>query len=196
VVRRWLKRYLAHGFDGLTDRRRSGRPPEIESHVWQKLATLVVQSPEKFGLPFARWSVRTLEDFIARRHSWRISRASVSRFLRSMALKPHRVRYWLNPTDPDFDKKAARICKLYVSPPPRTTVLSLDKKPGVQALKRLHPTRPVSIGRPERVEFENARTQCRRPRRRRPRLGPPQAPSRGSPAPAVLPSLTSTRRRN
>lgn len=138
VVRRWLKRYGVAGFDGLKEARRSGRPAEIEAQVWQKLATLVVQSPEKFGLPLVRWSVRALEDFVARRHGWRVSRASVSRFLRSMALKPHRVRYWLNPSDPDFDKKAAVICRLYVSPPAGATVLSLDEKPGVQALRRTH----------------------------------------------------------
>jgi transposase len=103
VVRRWLRRYLADGFDGLKDRPRTGRPAVIEPHVWQKLATLVVQSPEKFGLPLARWSVRALEDFVAQRYGWRVSHASVSRFLRSMAIKPHRVQYWLNPTDPDFD---------------------------------------------------------------------------------------------
>jgi len=48
VVRRWLRRYLADGFDGLKDRHRTGRPTQIESHVWQKLATLVAQAPEKF----------------------------------------------------------------------------------------------------------------------------------------------------
>lgn len=51
VVRRWLKRYGEQGFDGLCDRPRTGRPVEIEPHVWQKLATLVVQSPSKFDVP-------------------------------------------------------------------------------------------------------------------------------------------------
>lgn len=157
VVRRWLKRYGKAGFDGLKEERRSGRPAEIEAHVWQKLATLVVQSPERFGLPLVRWSVRALEDFVARRHGWQISRASVSRFLRSMALKPHRVRYWLNPTDPDFDKKAAKICKLYVSPPAGAVVLSLDEKPGIQALRRTHRALPMRAGKPLRLEFEYER---------------------------------------
>lgn len=161
LIRRWLKRYSEAGFDGLCDRPRSGRPTEIEPHVWQKLATLVVQSPRKFKVPRARWSVRALEDFIARRHGWQVSRASVSRFLRSMALKPHRVRYWLNPTDPDFDRKAARICRLYVSPPPKATVLSLDEKPGVQALRRTHRDRPLRAAKPARLEFEYERRGTR-----------------------------------
>lgn len=161
LVRRWLKRYLEDGFEGLKDRGRSGRPNLIDNSVWSKLATIVVQSPEKFGLPFARWSVRALEEFMLERYGWRVSRSSISRFLRSMALKPHRVRYWLNPTDPDFDKKAARICKLYVSPPRDATVLSLDEKPGIQALRRTHPTRPMDFERPTRIEYEYERKRTR-----------------------------------
>jgi transposase len=161
VVRRWLKRYLAHGFDGLSDRPKTGRPTEIEPQVWQKLTTLVVQSPEKFGIPRQRWSIRALRDFLALRHDWQISRTSVSRFLRSMALKPHRLRYWLNPSDPDFDRKAAKICRLYVSPPARATVLSLDEKPGIQALRRLQPDRPLRKGKPARLEFEYERCGTR-----------------------------------
>lgn len=161
VVRRWVKRYIAAGFDGLDDRPRSGRPPEVEHHVWQKLATVVVQAPEKFGWALARWSVRALVEFLARRFGWDVSRSSISRFLRSMALKPHRVRYWLNPSDPDFDAKAAKICKLYISPPAGTTVLCVDEKPGVQALRRTRADRPMRRGRPVRIEFEYERKGTR-----------------------------------
>src|SRR6185503_6033935 len=133
VVRRWRRRYIAEGIEGLKDKARSGRPSTVEPKVWQKVATVVVQSPTKFSLPFGRWSIRDLSAFLMRRYGWQVSRSSLSRFLRSMALKPHRIRYWLNPTDPDFDEKAAVICRLYLEPPPRTVVLSLDEKPGVQA---------------------------------------------------------------
>jgi transposase len=161
VVRRWLKRYREHGDDGLRDRERTGRPPVIEPKVWQKLATLVVQSPERFGVPLARWSVRALEQFLPERYGWQASRSSISRFLRSMALKPHRMKYWLNPTDPEFDKKAAAVCKLYIAPPAGTTVLSIDEKPGIQALRRLRPTRMLRAGQPKRVEFEYQRKGTR-----------------------------------
>jgi transposase len=161
VVRRWLKRFLEGGFDALKDKPRSGRPVLIEPRVWQKVTTLIVQSPERFNVPMARWSLRILADFLRERFHWRVSRSSLSRFLRSMALKPHRVRYWLNPSDPDFDEKAARICKLYLEPPLRTTVLSIDEKPGVQALRRTHPTRSMTFGKAMRVEFEYERKGTR-----------------------------------
>jgi transposase len=157
LVRRWRKRFIWGGVEALKDLSRSGRPKAIAPNVWQKVATLVVQSPEKFGRPWSRWSVRDLSMFLLERYSLRVSRSSLSRFFRSIALKPHRVKYWLNPTDPDFDEKAAAICKLYVSPPPRTVVLSLDEKPGVQAISRRHPTQRARRGRVARVEFEYRR---------------------------------------
>lgn len=162
VVRRWLRRYGQNGKRGLKDRVRSGRPTRIMPEVWQKAATVVVQSPSKFRLPYARWSVRTLSTFLRERYGFEVSPASLSRFLRSMALKPHRLKYWLNPKDPDFDEKARRICRLYCRPPKGAVVVSLDEKPGVQALRRVHPDRPMSRGRYRRVEFEYKRggTRC------------------------------------
>jgi len=148
VVRRWIKRYIGLGYDGLKDHKRSGRPPAIDPTVWQKVTTIVVQPPKKFGVPLTRWSLRELCAFLRERFGWNISRASISRFLRSMALRPHKVRYWLNPSDPDFDRKAARICRLYIAPPAGSTVLSIDEKPGIQALRRIHPTRPLRPGKP------------------------------------------------
>jgi len=161
VVRRWLKRFVSGGFEALKDRARSGRPPVIEVRIWQKVTTLIVQAPERFGVALAHWSLRPLVAYLRDRFGWQVSRSSLSRFLRSMALRPHRVRYWLNPTDPDFDEKAAQICKLYLEPPARTTVLSLDEKPGVQALRRTHPTRPMTFGRSSRIEFEYQRKGTR-----------------------------------
>jgi len=161
-VRRWRKRFIEHGLAGLRDRKRGGRPREISEKEWTKVAVLVVQPPRKFGLAINRWTVRDLARFVASRYGYRISRTSISRFLRGMALKPHRFRYWLNPQDPDFDAKAGEICRLYLSPPPKTTVLCIDEKPGVPLRTRVHPTRPMWLGRIARVEFEYRRhgTRC------------------------------------
>src|SRR4029078_9538745 len=104
-----------------------------------------------------RWSLRELSTFLRRRYRWKVSRSSLSRVLRAMALKPHRIKYWLNPADPDFDAKAAAICRLYLDPPPRTTLLSLDEKPGVQARSRKHPTILMTPGRLGRGEFKYKR---------------------------------------
>jgi hypothetical protein len=44
VVRRWIKRYVEFGYDGLKDQKRSGRPPAISPSVWQKVTTVIVHS--------------------------------------------------------------------------------------------------------------------------------------------------------
>ncbi len=75
VVRRWVERCIASRFDGLGHRPRCGRHPELEHHVWQKLATVVVQAPEKFGWPLARWLVRALAEFLGRQFGWVVSRS-------------------------------------------------------------------------------------------------------------------------
>lgn len=161
VVRRWCKRFTEGGVHALSDRSRTGRKAVIKPEVWQKVATVVVQSPSKFGLDLPRWTLREMSGFLRRRYRWKVGRSSLSRFLRSMALKPHRIKYWLNPSDPDFDEKAAVICKLYLAPPLKTTVLSLDEKPGVQAKSRKFPMQPMAPGRLARVEFEYKRNGTR-----------------------------------
>jgi transposase len=161
VVRRWRKRFLRGGIEALKDRPRRGRPPLIEPKVWQKVATLVVQPPTNFGVELSRWTVRELSKFLLARYDYQVSRSSISRFLRSMALKPHRVKYWLNPTDPEFDAKAAKICRLYLRPPKGKTVLCIDEKPGLQALSRKHPDLRMQPGRVRRAEFEYRRNGTR-----------------------------------
>ncbi len=47
-----------------------------------------------------------------------------------------RRRSWCVSTDPQFDKKAADIIGLYLNPPENALVISIDEKPGIQALSR------------------------------------------------------------
>lgn len=127
----------------------------------QKSTMVIVQPPEKFGVPLKRWSMRELSAFLQQRHGWEMSPASIGRFLRSLALEPHRVRYWLSPTDPDFERIAAKICKLYVNPHTGKRAISINEKPGVHVLRRLHPARPTRPGKPARLEFEYERKGMR-----------------------------------
>lgn len=161
VVRRWRKRFLEGGIDALQDKPKTGRPEEINEKIWRKTATLIVQSPTKFGIERSRWTVRLMRDYLREKYSWEVSRTAINRFLKKMALKPHRIKYWLNPTDPDFDEKALKICEIYLNPPKGKTVLSIDEKPGVQALSRKYPDINMRPGIVRRVEFEYRRNGTR-----------------------------------
>ena len=85
-------------------------------------------------------------------------------------LKPHMSRYWLNnerDKDPEtFDREVRTICQIYQQAQELEKegvhLVSTDEKTGIQALERVHPTRPMLSGTAERIEFEYIRngTQC------------------------------------
>ena len=85
----------------------------------------------------------------------------VGRILRFENLRPHRVRQWLKCSDPEFLKKAKRICRLYLNPPKDAVVVCVDEKP-MQVLERKHPTHPDPRDGSVRYEYKYKRhgTQC------------------------------------
>lgn len=86
-----------------------------------------------------------------------MSPATVQRLLTAMGLKPHRVRYWLTRTDPEFARKMDAIVHLYLAPPRNSRLRGIDEKTGIQALARRYPTVPMCPGQIERRECESMR---------------------------------------
>ena len=76
-----------------------------------------------------------------------ISVSSVQRIWRSHGLQPHRMRLFKLSNDPGFAGKLRDIVGLYVDPPARAIVLSLDEKSQIQALDRTQPGLPMKKGR-------------------------------------------------
>ncbi|WP_274918823.1 IS630 family transposase [Streptomyces sp. WZ-12] len=86
------------------------------------------------------------------------SASQAGRILAALQVKPHRVRGWLTrPADPQFFSKAAEVCDLYRTCPPRSVVLSVDEKTAMAARSRKHPDRPPGPGRVRWREFEYVR---------------------------------------
>lgn len=60
-----------------------------------------------------------------------------------------------------FRQEVRSLCKLYHQAEALHAqgihVISVDEKTGIQALERIHPTRPMAPGKPEAVEFEYER---------------------------------------
>ena len=114
--------------------------------------------PEREYQGFSHYSTRDLARLLAGRGEIvTISPATVQRILAELVLQPHRFRYWLTRTDPEFERKREEIVNLYVDPPRRGRLLCIDEKTGIQALERLHPTLPMRPGQIERQEFEYTR---------------------------------------
>ncbi len=76
-----------------------------------------------------------------------ISHTSVQRIWAEYGLKPHLVKPFKVSNDPDFAEKVEDIVGLYLDPPERAIVLSIDEKSQIQALDRTQPGLPLKKGR-------------------------------------------------
>jgi len=133
-------------------------PPDERLEV----VTLASERTAEHDCPATRWSLDDLARELVNRHADEaMHRSTIQRILHNADLKPHRSVYWLNSHDPDFDAKAAAICRLYVRSPllcqQGELVICTDEKTGMQILQRKYPTRLARPGHPEKREHEYIR---------------------------------------
>ena len=63
-----------------------------------------------------------------------LSHATVHRIWQKHGLQPHRVETFKFSEDPEFNTKLADVVGLYLDPPERALVVSIDEKSQIQAL--------------------------------------------------------------
>ncbi len=78
------------------------------------------------------------------------SHTTIRRIWTAFGLQPHRSETFKLSSDPLFVDKVRDIVGLYLSPPNRALVLSVDEKSQIQALDREQPVLPMMPGIPER----------------------------------------------
>ena len=140
TVSRWLDRYDAEGAAGLAaDHARSGRPREITPAAEAAIIDATLHTPPPDG--GTHWSTRVMATVVG------VHQTTVSRIWRAHGLKPHHVAYFKVSTDPDFVAKLRDVVGLYVDPPKRAVVFSVDEKSQIQALDRTQPGLPLKKGR-------------------------------------------------
>ncbi len=114
TVRRWRRRFCAHGLAGLADRPRSGRPPRFTPVQVVEVKALACTPPPDSGVPLARWSVAELAtEAVNQGLVEAVSPATVGRWLAADAIKPWQHRSWIFPRDPAFATKAGAVLDLY-----------------------------------------------------------------------------------
>jgi len=136
TVRRWEPRF-ALGTD-IQDAHRSGRPMVHEADVVDRFIAFYCQTTPLDG--YSRWSLRWAEEELARcpeKIGAKLSRSTMQRILKEHCLRPHRNRYFLQITDPNFFPKMERIIELYKNPP--KNFFCFDECPGIQILQRIAP---------------------------------------------------------
>jgi transposase len=77
ALRKWVHRFAHQGTQGLIDRPRSGRPPQVPCALAMHLHRLVDQDPVQHGAIHAQWRCQELATVLARQTGVRVSRESV-----------------------------------------------------------------------------------------------------------------------
>ena len=90
------------------------------------------------------WSIRSMAAETGFSHT------TIRRMWMAFGLQPHRSQTFKLSSDPLFVDKVRDIVGLYMSPPNRALVLSIDEKSQIQALDREQPVLPMMPGVPER----------------------------------------------
>src|SRR5581483_485656 len=145
----WRKRYASDGLRGiLEDLPRSGRPKQITT---DKEAAIVEATMKTTPKDATHWSIRAMAA------AQKVSAATVQRIWNKHHLQPHRVESFKFSTDPALVAKVRDIVGLYLNPPDKAIVLSVDEKSQIQALDRTQPILPLRPGLPERQTHDYER---------------------------------------
>jgi len=137
TVGRWRSRFALLRVDGIRkDAPRPGRNPRISASIVKRIVDTTLHERPRGE---THWSTRTLAERVG------VSHMTVQRVWKLRNLQPHRRLPFKLSSDPEFEKKLVDVVGLYMKPPEKAVVFSVDEKPQVQALERkqaILPTQP------------------------------------------------------
>ena len=155
TVQRCVERALAYGpLTALDDRPRPGKEPTITPEAKAWLVSLACRKATELGYPHELWTTRLLARH-AREHGPAVGheclahlvQGTVCKILDRHEVKPHKVRYYLERRDPEFEQKMAEVLCVYgevqvlkkiaaksKKPGKPMAIVSYDEKPGIQAI--------------------------------------------------------------
>ena len=139
TVRRWRRRYVAKGVDGLL--KDATRPSRVKPLSPEKIKQVVQMTLHEKPPKATHWSGRSMAAAAG------ISYSSVQRIWRAHGLKPHLVKTFKVSRDKHFAEKVEDVVGLYLAPPDKALVLCVDEKSQIQALDRTQPGLPMKKGR-------------------------------------------------
>src|ERR1700726_97696 len=147
TVQRCVERALAYGaMAALDDRPRPGKVPTITAEAKTWLVSLACRKAKDLGYPHEMWTTRLLARH-AREHGPReghacladLAQGTVCKILGQEEVKPHKVRYYLERRDAEFEQKMAEVLCVYRE-------VQILKKAAAKAKKEAkRPGKPVTI---------------------------------------------------
>jgi len=145
----WAQRYVAAGVSGLLHD--ATRPPGRQPLSPDRIAAIVEMTLRTTPAHATHWTTRTMAKAAG------ISEAMVRRIWHQHGLQPHRVERFKHSKDPVFVEKLRDIVGLYLHPPAKAVVFSVDEKSNIQALDRTRPVLALHPHVPERQTHDYIR---------------------------------------
>ncbi|MBP1997103.1 helix-turn-helix domain-containing protein, partial [Paenibacillus eucommiae] len=120
-VNRCVNKALEYGVEvALKEGKRPGRPSEITDEAKAWIVELACQKPKEFGYSYEVWTTRLLSSHIQKNAEdqghiclKKLAPGSVSKLLSSMEIQPHKINYYLQRRDPDFETQRAQVLHVY-----------------------------------------------------------------------------------
>jgi transposase len=150
-----LKKFSASGLKAaLEDEGGRGRKAVITDDDKAYVKDLACQRPYDLGYAQELWTMSLLRNHIrgncetaGRPNLANIAKSTVSTILREAEIKPHKIRYYLEKRDPEFERKMNDVLIVYqqlefefvTGAEPQDVTISYDEKPGIQAIATTAP---------------------------------------------------------
>src|SRR6266581_4553999 len=162
-----IQKCLEFGLDAaLGELPRPGKPRQLTDDAIAWVQNCACQKPKELGYSYELWTYKLLtahvrQHCVAAGHPalQKLSRSKLHKILRQGELRPHKIRYYVERRDPDFEPKMANVLHVYkeveiVNEYRRgqagrelgMVTISFDEKPGIQALAVTTPDRPPVVG--------------------------------------------------
>ena len=166
TIYKCIDKALAAGIDaGLKDLYHRPFKPKIDEAAKAWVVNLACTKPKDHGLAAEIWTLNELAKY-TREHApaaghpclSKAAKATIWRILSANEIRPHKIKYYLERRDPDFEQKMHEVLMVYQdinlqndnlsdgAGYPDVITVSVDEKPGVQAIDTVAPDLPPKPG--------------------------------------------------
>ncbi|MEM1224039.1 MAG: IS630 family transposase [Verrucomicrobiota bacterium] len=170
-VYKWVDRALAIGpMAALNDKYHRPHEPTITPEAKAWVIALACTKPKEIGYAAELWTLSALAEHVRIMapkdgHDClsKAAKASIWRILNEQEIKPHKIQYYLERKDPEFQRKQEKVLIVYrevnmlnarkFDPFKEAGVvtISVDEKPGIQAVKAIAAELPLVPGKHQGV---------------------------------------------
>jgi transposase len=169
LVERCINKAIAFGImAALKDLPGRGKKPVITDDAKAWVLSIACQSPKSLGYANELWTYSLMIKHIRKNCSdanqdclKNINKGVLNKILSQGNIKPHKISYYLEKRDPEFEMKMANILQVYKEVSivndqqgvqGKMTTISYDEKPGIQAIKNIAPQLQPMVGKYKTIQ--------------------------------------------